>query len=75
MEREQELRARLKEDAKDSSLTIHSNRLNIRMMNGTLYPISNITYATKMGAQDAWLQDRAYDQRRGNWAFSHTCQV
>jgi hypothetical protein len=48
VEREQELRTRLKEDAKDSDLTIHSNRLDVRMVNGTLYPISNITNSTKM---------------------------
>jgi hypothetical protein len=53
VEREQELRARLKEDAKDSSLTIHLNRLDIRMVNGTLYPISNVTNSTKRGGQDA----------------------
>lgn len=50
VEREQELRARLKEDAKDSGLTIHLNRLDVRMMNGTLYPINDITNSTKMGA-------------------------
>ena len=55
MEREQELRARLKEDTKDSSL-IHSNRLDVRMVNGTLYPINNITNSTKMGDQDTWLR-------------------
>jgi hypothetical protein len=71
VEKEQELRARLKEDAKDSGLTIHSNKLDVRMVNGALYPISNITNSTKMGGQDAWLrQDRAYGQRRENWVYS-----
>lgn len=70
MERERELRARLKEDAKDSSLTIHLNRLDVTMVDGTLYPISNITNSTKMGGRDAWLrQDRAYGQRWENWAY------
>jgi hypothetical protein len=50
VEREQELRVRLKGDAKDSSLTIHSNRLDVRMVNGTLYPISNIINSTEMGS-------------------------
>jgi hypothetical protein len=53
VEREQELRARLKEDAKDGNLTIPSNRLDVRVVNGALYPISNITNYTKMGGQDA----------------------
>jgi hypothetical protein len=49
--REQELRARLKEDAKDSNLTIHSNRLDVRVVNGALYPVSNITTLPKWGAR------------------------
>ena len=70
MESEQELRARLKGDVKDSSLTIHLNRLDIRIVNSTLYPISNITNSTKMGVQDAWLrQDRTCGQRREIWAY------
>jgi hypothetical protein len=43
LERVQELRARQKEDVKKSSFTKHSNRPNVRMMNGALYPISNTT--------------------------------
>lgn len=43
----QEQRARQKEEVENSSFTIHSNRPDVRMMNGAFYPISN---ATKWGS-------------------------
>ena len=71
MEKEQELHTRLEEDANDSDLTIHSNILDIRMVNGTLYLITNITNSTKMRDQDAWLR-----QGRGKISYiSHTRQA
>ena len=71
MEKEQELHTRLEEDANDSGLTIHSNRLDVRMVNGTLYLLTNITNSTKMRGQDAWLrQDR---EKIG--CISHTRQA
>jgi hypothetical protein len=71
VEKEQELRTRLKEDANDSGLTVHSNRLDVRMVNGTLYLIRNITNSTKMRGQDVWLR-----QDRGKiGCISHTRQA
>jgi hypothetical protein len=48
LEGRQEQRARQKEEVKNSSFTIHSNRPDVRMMNGAFYPISN---ATEMGVR------------------------
>ena len=46
LECEQELCAWQKEGVKDSSFTIHSNRPDVRLMNGALYPITD---STQMG--------------------------
>ena len=66
LEKEQELRTRQKKVVKDNGFTVHSNRPDVRMMNGALYPISNPTYLTQMGVQDAWLQQDRGTAKEGN---------
>ena len=50
LEGRQEQRARQKEEVKNSSFTIHSNRPDVRMMNGALYPSAMLPTLSKWGS-------------------------